>query len=151
MANKILTATFTPAATSHAGGECVGAAQRFVLASHVAGQSWIIKNSALRIDNGTAEASVFTVHFYSATPPSAIADDAAWDLTAADRAYYLGSLSLGQPADVGTTQYVETQTHNKTIRLPADATGLWGYLVLTTTTTLTASAHVVSLAVEMAK
>lgn len=148
MAAKILTATFTPGAASHAGGDCVGAAQRFALATHVAGQSFIIKNSSLRIDHGTAVASVFTLHFYSRTPPSALADNAVFDIPSGDRAYYLGSLSVGQPADVGATQYVETQTHNKTIRLPADATGLWAYLVLTTTATTTADPYVVSLAVE---
>jgi hypothetical protein len=144
---KILSATFTPAATSHTGGECVGAAQRF---SPVAGpdDSFVIKNSMIRIEHATAVASVFTLHFYSVTPPSAIADDAVFDIPAGDRASYLGSLAIAQPADVGATQIAETQTHNKSIRLPAGATGLWAYLVITTTATLAAAPIVISLGVE---
>lgn len=148
MAVEILSATFTPAATSHTGGDCVGAAQRFVTAANLAGQSFTIKNSAIRINDATAVGSVFTLHFYSMTPPSAIADDAAFDIPSGDRTSYLGSLAIAQPADVGSTQAAETQTHNKVIDLPADATGLWAYLVITTTATLVAQPIVISLGVE---
>jgi hypothetical protein len=147
MAVKILTATFTPAATSHTGGDCVGAAQRF---SPVAtpGDSFVIKNSMIRIHDATAVASVFTLHFYSVTPPSATADDSPFVMPAGDRSSYLGSLAIPQGVDMGDTQVAETQTHNKSIRLPAGATGLWAYLVITTTATLVAQPIVISLGVE---
>lgn len=147
MAVKILTASFTPAATSHTGGDCVGAAQAF-LPIPAPGQSFVIKNSMIRVNDATAVASVFTLYFYAVTPPSATADDAPFVLPAGDRASYLGSLAIAQPADVGDTQIAETQTHNKSIRLPAGATGLWAYLVITTTATLVAQPVVISLGVE---
>jgi hypothetical protein len=148
MAANVWTATFTPAATSHNGGDAVGAAARFETAANIDGRPFTIKTSSLQIADATVVSSVFTLYFYSITPPSAYADDAAWDIPSGDRASFLGSLVLGTPVDLGTTQYVETVTHNKIIDLPAGSTGLWAYLVITTTSTLTASAYTVKLGVE---
>jgi hypothetical protein len=148
MAVNVISATFTPAATSHTGGDCVGAAQRLITFANAGTTGFKVLNSSLTIASGTTTASAYTLHLYSITPPSAIADDAPWDLTSADRAYYLGPVAIAQPADLGGTAFAETQTHQKVIDLPAGSTGLWAYLVITTTTTLEAVAHTVKLSVE---
>ena len=69
----------------------------------------------------------FDLHLYNITPPSALGDNAAFDLPAGDRASYLGKISLGTPVDLGSTLYVETNSVNKQVLLAG--TSLFGYLV----------------------
>lgn len=86
----------------------------------------------------------YTLHLYDVTPPSALGDNAAWDLPAGDRASYLGFVSLGAPADLGSTLYVEANQINKQVKLAG--TSLFGYLVTVGTYTPTASrVHVIKL------
>lgn len=95
------------------------------------GASVVITSTQLEIDVAAVPAGMttFTLHLYSVTPPSAIADNAAFDLPAGDRASYLGSLLLGTPVDLGATLYVEVNNIQKQVRLAG--TGLFGYLVTT--------------------
>lgn len=69
----------------------------------------------------------FRLYLYSITPPSALADNAAWDLPAGDRASFLGYLDLGTPVDLGSTLYVRTNGVNAHFKLAG--TALFGYLV----------------------
>lgn len=72
----------------------------------------------------------FILYLYSVTPPSALGDNAAWDLPAGDRASFLGSVPLGAPVDLGSTLYVETTQLNKQVTMPPNNGGmLYGYLV----------------------
>lgn len=72
--------------------------------------------------------TTYTLHLYSGSPPSAFADNAAWDLsTAGDRALYLGNISLGTPVDLGSTLYVGTDGINKQVQLTSGT--IYGYLV----------------------
>lgn len=135
-------ATFTPAAASHTAGDVNGGAQEFALAANNAGHL-MITSATLRIDGGTAEATAWRLHLYGVTPPSALADDAAWDLPSGDRASYLGYVDLGTAVDVGSTQWVEALQINKHVALTG--TSLFGYLVNLTTLTPAAVAHVVTL------
>lgn len=80
------------------------------------------------------------LHIYSATPPSAFADNAAWDLPSGDRSAYLGYIDIGTPADLGSTLWIEKQGANKTVKLAAGQTSLFGYLVTTAGYTPTAQA-----------
>jgi hypothetical protein len=57
----------------------------------------------------------YTLKLYSASPASLPADNAAWDIAAADRALYQGSLAIGTPVDIGTTCLVEVDTYTKQI------------------------------------
>jgi hypothetical protein len=80
----------------------------------------------------------FRLHLYNITPPSALADNAVWDLPSGDRASYLGYVDLGSPVDLGSTLYVEqTGLDYDFLTQTAD---LWGYLVTNTAFTPTASA-----------
>lgn len=71
--------------------------------------------------------SNFRLYLYSVTPPSALADNAAWDLPSGDRASFLGFVDVGVPVDLGSTLYVETANVGKQVLLAG--THLFGYLV----------------------
>ena len=137
---KSASATFTPAANSHTNGDCNGAAAEFALAAP-SGCVFLITDASLEIDGGTAEATSWTLHLYNVTPPSATADDGAWDIPSGDRTAYLGSITLGTAVDKGSTQWVETHGINKAVKL--SGTSVFGYLVNETTLTPAAVAHIV--------
>jgi hypothetical protein len=80
----------------------------------------------------------FRLHLYSAAPPSAYADNVAWDLLAGDRPYYLGYIDLGSPVDLGSTLYVQQTGLDYDFLLTSP--DLYGYLVTNGTYTPTASA-----------
>lgn len=137
-------ASFTPAASSHTAGDANGAAGTFAFAAP-SGSRLMITTATLEIDGGTAEASAWRLYLYNVTPPSAYADDAAWDLPSGDRASFLGYVDLGTAVDLGSTQWVEVGggAINKQIKL--SGTGVFGYLVNLTTLTPAAVAHIVTL------
>jgi hypothetical protein len=104
------------------------AALAFTLGGSAAGE-WMITSSALETDSASVisgEAG-YRLHLYNVTPPSALGDNAAWDLPAGDRASYLGYVDLGQPVDLGSTCYVEANGINKQITVPAGGI-VYGYL-----------------------
>lgn len=70
------------------------------------------------------------LHLYSAAPPSALADNTAWDLPDVDREYYVGYIDLGVPLDVGLTLFVQSTIDNKNVQL-GETGSLFGYLVTT--------------------
>lgn len=135
-------ATFTPAAASHLAGDCNGAAAEFTSMGPSAGRI-LITAASIRIDGGSAEATAWRLHLYNVTPPSALADDAVWDIASGDRASYLGYIDIGTAVDVGATQYVENVDIRKQVKLAG--TSLFGYLVNLTTLTPAAVGHVVAL------
>lgn len=69
----------------------------------------------------------YRLYLYNVTPPSALADNVAWDLPSGDRASFLGYVDLGTPVDLGSTLYVQTTQINKQVKLAS--TSLFGYLV----------------------
>lgn len=117
--------------TAYTAGDVVGGAITFEAMSSTIGRDVIITSAALRIDVTAIPAGMtsFRLHLYSVTPPSALADNAAWDLPAGDRASYLGYVDLGSPADVGSTLYAQVDGVNKQIRLGSGETSVYGYLV----------------------
>lgn len=135
-------ATFTPAASSHTAGYCNGAAGTFAL-SAPSGCVFMITDADLYIDSANAMATAWRLHLYSVTPPSAIADGAAWDIASGDRASYLGYVDLGTAVDIGSTQAIQNAGINRAIKLAG--TSVFGYLVNLTTLTTEAVAHRVRL------
>ncbi len=141
-------ATFTPAAASHTAGDSVGVAQEFVLkdsrgALPAPGSTFSIVNASLRIDGATVETTAWRLHMFSVTPPSALADDAAFLLASGDRSSYLGYIDLAQVVDVGDTLYIEAFNIQKHLTLTG--TSIFGYLVNGTTLTPQAVAHTVTI------
>lgn len=125
---KTAIATFTCGTTAYAASDVSGGALTFANMLPAAGEL-IITSAALEID-ATALISgetSYRLYLYNVTPPSALADSAAWDLTSGDRASFLGVLPLGTPVDLGSTLYVETNIINKQITLAG--ANLYAYLV----------------------
>jgi hypothetical protein len=138
----VATATFTPAASSHTAGDSVGGAKALDFGA-ISGSTIRIVSATLEIDTATIETTAWTLHLYSVTPPSATADDGAWDLPSGDRASYLGSIAFVQVVDLGSTLWIETTNIQKQLVLAG--TGLFGYLVNGTTLSTAAVAHIVKL------
>lgn len=86
----------------------------------------------------------YRLYLYNVTPPSALGDNAAWDLPSGDRASFLGFIELGTPVDLGATLYVETNIVNKQVTLVGS--NLFGYLVtIGGHTPTSARVHVITL------
>jgi hypothetical protein len=86
----------------------------------------------------------YTLHLYNITPPSALGDNAAFDLPAGDRVSYLGNINLGTPVDLGSTLYIKTDAINMQVTLASGS--LFGYLVTVGTyTPVSAAVHVIAL------
>ena len=71
--------------------------------------------------------SAFRLHLYSASP-TAIADNAAFDLVSGERATYMGFIDLPTPADFGSTLYTQTDYPGRLIKLGAASTTLFAEL-----------------------
>lgn len=143
-------ATFTPAAASHVAGDSFGTAAEFVLLDRnggapTPGSHVNISSASLRIDGATVETTAWRIHLFTVTPPSALADDAAFTLASGDRASYLGYVDLSQVIDIGDTLFIDMPNLNKQIKLADGKTSVFGYLVNGTTLTPAAVAHVVTL------
>lgn len=135
-------ATFTPAATSHTAGDVVGGAQTFSTIGP-SGSGIKIESASLLIAGATIETTAWVLYLYSVTPPSALADDAAWDLPSGDRASFLGKIDIAQIVDLGSTLWIESHNIGKRVKLAS--ANLFAYLVNGTTLTPAAVAHTVTL------
>jgi hypothetical protein len=134
-------ATYTPAAASHTAGDSVGVAAEFALGAP-SGSLLRIVSASMLVAGGTNETSTWRLYLFSVTPPSALADDAAFVLASGDRASFLGYFDFAQLVDVGDTLYIEA-TPNKVIRLTG--TSVFGYLVNLTTVSTAAVARTVTI------
>jgi hypothetical protein len=88
--------------------------------------SIVIVGAELRIDLAAVPTGMtgFRVHLYDAAP-TAILDNAAFDLVANDRGKYLGYIDLGVPIDLGSTLFAEVDGLNKLVKLAAASTSLY--------------------------
>jgi hypothetical protein len=66
----------------------------------------------------------FRIHMYSASP-TAIADNAAFDLASGERATYMGFIDLPAPQDLGSTLYTQTDYPGRLVKLAAASTSLF--------------------------
>jgi len=131
--------SFSSGTTAYPAGAIVGGVLSFV-AFAVGATTQQILSASLEIDRAaliTGE-TTYRLHLYSATPPSAFADAALFDLPAGDRAVYLGYIDLGTPLDLGSTLYVEVNNLNKVVK--TTGTNVFGYLVTAGPYTPTATA-----------
>jgi hypothetical protein len=66
----------------------------------------------------------FRIHMYSASP-TAIADNAAFDLVSGERDTYMGYIDLPAPLDFGSTIYTQTDYPGRLIKLADASTTLF--------------------------
>lgn len=130
------TATFTPSASAYGAGDIIDVAKEVPLtfSNGVAipsGSLIRVLTTVLKIDQTGLQASEagYIAHLYSATPPSAQADNALWTLASGDLTTYRGSIALGTPADIGNACFVKTPLIDTDIKLTG--TSLFAELVTT--------------------
>lgn len=139
-------ATFTPAAAAYAAGDIMEGAKAFENLADSDGGEFIITSADFIIAHSAiiAGETSYRLHLYSITPPSALADNAAWDLPSGDRESYLGFVDLGTPVDVGASLHVQSTQINKQITVPSGGR-LYAYLQTIGGFTATAAARSVRL------
>ncbi|EJB02872.1 hypothetical protein Rleg9DRAFT_1686 [Rhizobium leguminosarum bv. trifolii WSM597] len=106
--------------TAYAAGAVVGAAAaalQFTGLGKSGGASIMIVSAQLEADVATAPGTAFRLHLYSATPPSAPADAAAFDVPSGDRSVYLGFIDIPAPTDIGSIALTEVTNVGKQIRV----------------------------------
>lgn len=86
----------------------------------------ILQSISLVFSDSTVPSGMgaFRVHMYSASP-TAIADNAAFDLLSGDRATYMGYIDLPAPQDFGSTLYTQTDYPGRLIKLATASTTLF--------------------------
>ena len=89
----------------------------------------IIQGISLVFSDSTVPSGMgaFRVHLYSASP-TAIADNAAFDLTSGERDTYMGYVDLPAPQDLGSSIYTQTDYPGRLIKLAAASTTLFAEL-----------------------
>lgn len=143
------TATFTPAAAAYSAGDIIEGKKEFTGFGPMLGgiievraTTFLVSETALQ----SGETS-YNLHFYSITPPSNLADNAAFAIPSGDRASYLGFVSLGTPVAKTNSLWVEQGSVGKYLYVPASAAGgsVFGYLETVGGATLTATARKVTI------
>jgi hypothetical protein len=89
----------------------------------------IIQSISLVFSDSTVPSGMgaFRVHLYSASP-TAIADNAAFDLVSGERDTYMGYVDLPAPQDLGSSIYTQTDYPGRLIKLAAASTTLFAEL-----------------------
>lgn len=119
--------------TAYAAGDVVGdTGGSAIISLSAAGPSagFVIIQSVSLVFSDSAVPSgmgAFRLHLYSASP-TAIADNAAFDLLSGDRANYRGFIDLPTPADFGSTLYTQADYPGRLIKLGASSTTLFAEL-----------------------
>jgi hypothetical protein len=119
--------------TAYAALDVIGTAVTSVLtftdALLQAGGHFILMGASLRVDVNAVPSGMgsFRLHLYSAAP-TAIADNAAFNLAAADRDKYYGYVELDTPTDIGDTLFTFKDNINMKRKLATDSTTIYGVL-----------------------
>lgn len=119
--------------TAYTAGDVVGdTGGSAILTFTNAGPSggYVLVQSVSLIFSDTAVISgmgAFRLHFYSASP-TAIADNAAFDLVSGERANYMGYVDLAAPMDFGSSLFTQTDYSGRMIKLANASTTLYAEL-----------------------
>jgi hypothetical protein len=89
----------------------------------------MVQSVALFIANTSVPAGMgaFRVHLYNSSP-TAIADNAAFDLVSGDRSAYVGFVDLATPQDLGSTIYTQTDYAGRLVKLASGSTSLFAQI-----------------------
>jgi hypothetical protein len=124
--------------TAYAAGDVVGiadsgtpanAGSAIITLSSIgpAGGSVLIQSVLLMIGNSTPPASAFRLHLYTESP-TAILDNAAFDLVAGDVGKYAGYIDLPAPQDFGGIAVTQSDYAGTLVKLAATSTTLYAIL-----------------------
>jgi hypothetical protein len=106
---------------AYASGDVIGTAVSATLtfaAASLQQASLLVIGAALRLSVGAVPSgmSTFRLHLYTAAP-TAIADNAAFNIPSGDRAAYLGFVELPAPLDLGDTIHAQNDDLAKLARI----------------------------------
>ncbi|MHB8124636.1 MAG: hypothetical protein ACYDEJ_03165 [Desulfitobacteriaceae bacterium] len=119
--------------TPYIAGDVVGTdpatSMTFSSVGTTAGKGFMVVSVDVEIDVASIPSGMtgFRLHLYD-TAPTAIIDNAAYNLPSGDRAKYLGNIILNTPSDVGDTLWSHTDNINFIAKLASDSTTLYGIL-----------------------
>lgn len=115
--------------TAYTANDNIGGAITFANAAPSGGGDILINSAELEADIAAipAGATSYRLYLYTVTPPSALADNTAWDLPSGDRASFLGYVDLGLIADLGSTLYCRVD--GLATQIKAASSSVFGYLV----------------------
>jgi len=113
-------------ATAYTAGDVVGDTGGSAIISLTAAGFLLVQSISLVFSDSTVPSGMgaFRIHMYSASP-TAIADNAAFDLLSGDRATYMGYIDLPAPQDFGSTLYTQTDYPGRLIKLGTASTTLF--------------------------
>jgi hypothetical protein len=116
--------------TAYTAGDVVGAtggsAIHTLTTAGPSGGYVLIQSIAMATHDTSVPAGMasFRIHFYNASP-TAIADNAPFDLLTADHGKYLGYVDLPAPQDFGSSIYTQTDYPGRLVKLAASSTSLF--------------------------
>jgi len=95
-----------------------------------AGKSGLIRSSLVTTNNDAvfAAGAGYVLHLYSSSP-TAQATNAAFNMTTADQAKYIGNITIGTLVDIGDTCAKFDKGHDFDFTLATGATSIYGKLV----------------------
>lgn len=138
--------SITPAAAAYGAADILGASTEFAFTDRngvavPAGSLIRILTTIVKIDLTAVPSgqTSYGLALYSATQPSAQADNDAWTLASADLSAYRGTISLGTPLDLGAALYIKTPLVDIDVKLTTSS--LWGRLITDGAHTATAVAR----------
>jgi hypothetical protein len=107
-------------------GDTGGSAIISLSAAGPSGGFVIIQSVSLVFSDSTAPSGMgaFRLHLYSASP-TAIADNAAFDLLSGERASYMGFIDLPAPQDFGSTLYTQADYVGRLVKLAAASSSVF--------------------------
>ena len=116
--------------TAYTAGDVIGAttgsAIHTLTTAGPSGGYILIQSIAMATHDTSVPAGMasFRIHFYNASP-TAIADNAAFDLLTTDHGKYLGYVDLPAPQDFGSSIYTQTDYPGRLVKLAAGSTSLF--------------------------
>ena len=86
----------------------------------------LLQSASLVFSDSTVPSGMgsFRIHLYSASP-TAIADNAAFDLVSGERDTYMGFIDLPTPQDFGSTVYTQTDYIGRLVKLAAASSSVF--------------------------
>ena len=126
------TATITRPAntTAYTAGDVVGdtggSAIVTLASAGPSGGFVLVQSVSLVFSDSTVPSGMgaFRIHLYSASP-TAIADNAAFDLVSGERDAYMGFIDLPTPQDFGSTLYTQTDYIGRLVKLAAASSSVF--------------------------
>lgn len=143
----VMSCTFTPAASSHTGLDCIGGAKTVTITGG-SGKFIKLMGYQLSLATTTPITTVYTAFLFKSTP-TAIADDAAFVIAAADGALLLDKVAIAQPVDHTSTWQLSTGIIASQYMGPLESDTVTVYLQNTSTVTTEAVAFKLTLFYEI--